>query len=110
MLDEKGNKNYFRFGINKIATSFHQQIYESQQINPPFIALPPTSSIDPEPIFLTEEIEMVSNKLKNNKVGGEDKLTNEHFKYGSGTRLIQYSHILFNKIIFRTNGEFPILY
>ena len=98
MVDEKGNKKYSRHEINRLASSFYQNIYDIRESSEPVTPLQ-IDKEDPEPEIIAAEVEGILRNLKNNKSGGEDKIVNEQLKYGQGTGLVKWLVLLFNKIL-----------
>ena len=94
LINEKGEREYNRIEINKIATNFYTKLYDDQNLE----NKNEQSEDTEEPKFLEKEIAQIIKNLKNNKAGGEDGIKNEHIKYG-GEILIQIITKLCNEIM-----------
>ncbi len=99
LKDEKGEKQYGRRRINKIASEYYKKLYNDIDLN----KLQPTVNKNTEPPFLKEEIQHAIKNLKNNEASSEN-ITDEQIKF-DGEALVKTITILFNDIL--ENHQLP---
>lgn len=95
---EKNNKKLTqRKEIHKVATNFYSELYSSND-SPRQESGREVTTVNPEPEFLTCEIEKAINSLKTDKAPGPDKICNELLK-GTMEEVVPVLTSVFNEIL-----------